>query len=421
MSSQSLGAPVAKDPIAQAFSRLLGRYGSRALVVSTAREVTADEIEALSRALGSQLGPQLETGSLVGLAIPNGPAFLAGFLALRRNGHPVALLDAAAPADDRARAAVMLGASSVLECRQPWTRSPDDYELVHIGHAITPCDLRDVAVVKLTSGSTGAPRGVALTGQALLADENALATTMGLSHDDRLLASLPWSHSYGFTTLVLSSLVRGLPLLMPRDDDPLAPVVDAAALSATILPTVPAYVEALVRMSRPPGLPPSVRLVISAGAPLQVATAKRFRELYGQPIHVFYGSSECGGICYDRSGGAGERGTVGTPVDGVRVTLSPIDDGDAQSGVVTVESAAVGVTYLPDADPRLTPGRFQTSDAGRWRDGELVVERRIDRVINVRGRKVDPGEVESVLLELAGIDEALVQVCDSRDRISYRR
>ena len=76
-------------------------------------------------------------------------------------------------------------------------------------------------------------------------------------------------------------------------------------------------------MSQPPALADVVRLVISAGAILPGALAARFREAYGQPMHVFYGSSECGGICYDREGGAAERGTVGTPVDGVRISLQP--------------------------------------------------------------------------------------------------
>lgn len=366
------------------------------------------DIDELSRTLTSAFLAPLVPGGLVGLAIPNGPAFLAGFLALRRNGQTVALIDPAAPQDDQNRALLLLGATGILECRNPWTTSAAQFDVRRIGGPPVPFALPNVTAVKLTSGSTGAPRGVALTGDALLADEKALATTMGLRDDDRLIASLPWSHSYGFTTLVLSALVRGLPLLIPGNDDPLAPLTDGGALAATVLPTVPAYVQALVRMSNPPALPSTVRLVMTAGAPLPVATARRFRELYGQPIHVFYGSSECGGICYDREGGAGERGTVGTPVDGVRVTLSPLDGLEPGSGVVTVTSAATGLTYLPEPDNRLSDGRFQTSDAGTWLDGELVVERRVDRVINIRGRKVDPGEVEGVIAQLDGVQEALV-------------
>jgi acyl-coenzyme A synthetase/AMP-(fatty) acid ligase len=171
---------------------------------------------------------------------------------------------------------------------------------------------------------------------------------------------------------------------------------------------VPAYVQGLLKMSRPPALPSRLRLVISAGATLPSAVASHFRRAYGQPVHVLYGASECGGICYDREGGAAERGTVGTPLDGVRLSIEPRSEGRDGEGVVVVESAAVGRTYLPEPDPRLEQGRFETSDTGVLTDGELALRRRVDRVINVRGRKVDPSEVEGVLATLDGVEEVVV-------------
>jgi long-chain acyl-CoA synthetase len=219
---------------------------------------------------------------------------------------------------------------------------------------------------------------------------------------------LPLSHSYGFTTLALSALVRGLTLVLPSDDGPFAALAAARALGATVFPTVPAYIQALLKMSQPPPWPGGLRLVISAGAALPASTAGEFRQTYGQPVHVFYGSSECGGICYDREGGAAERGTVGTPVEGVRISLTPIGTDNVEEGLVTVESAAVGVTYLPDRDSRLDAGRFETTDVGAWQGGELALRRRLDHAINLRGRKVNPSEIEQVLAALDGVDEAVV-------------
>src|SRR5262249_14836610 len=154
-------------------------------------------------------------------------------------------------------------------------------------------------------------------------------------------AAIPLSHSYGLSSLVLPALLRGTPLVLPEEDGLLAPFAAAAAAGATVFPTVPAYVEALLKLSHPPAWPPSLRLVIAAGAPLQPATARRFRETFGLPVHVFYGASECGGICYDREGSAGERGTVGTPVQGVEVELVAGGEGETpglagQTGRVAV-------------------------------------------------------------------------------------
>ena len=64
--------------------------------------------------------------------------------------------------------------------------------------------------------------------------------------------------------------------------------------------------------------------MISAGAPLSAEVAQQFYRRYGIKIHNFYGSSETGGICYDRTGNATLSGrSVGKPLSGVMVRDSP--------------------------------------------------------------------------------------------------
>ena len=263
-------------------------------------------------------------------------------------------------------------------------------------------------MVKLTSGSTGLPRGIATPPEALLADDAQLTATMGIRPDDRLLATVPLSHSYGLSSLALPALVRGTMLVLPEASSLFDPFVAAQRAEATVFPTVPAYLDALLRLSETPARPPSLRLVLTAGALLAPATARQFRETFGLPVHVFYGASECGGICYDRTGDAGERGTVGTPVEGVQVALEPLDATSTGEGIVTVASPSVAAGYLPDPDPRLRGGRFVGGDLAAWRDGELVLRARLDDMVNVRGKKVNPREVEEVLGGLAGVEEAVV-------------
>lgn len=397
------------DALVGAFSRLVANRAAEVLLASPSRRSTIGEVDALSRALADRIAASnLPHGGLTGLAAPNGPAFLAGFLALRRAGQTAFFLDPLAPAEDRRRIVTALGASAVLECASAWPGSAADFRLARAEHSIAPPELPGVATVMLTSGSTGVARGVTMRAENLMADEAALAVTMGFRAEDRLVAAIPMSHSYGFTTLVLSAILRGLRLVIPDDQGPLAPLDAARELDATVFPTVPAYLQAVVRMSDPPAWPQRIRLVISAGALLPAATAAQFRETYAQPVHAFYGSSECGGICYDREGGAAERGTVGSPVEGVRVSLKPLASEEEGEGIVVVESASVGDTYLPLPDVRLAAGRFETSDLGSWCGEELELRGRVDHVINVRGWKVDPSEVERVLLMLDGVEEAIV-------------
>lgn len=392
------------DPLPAVFESLVEADPAKPLVVAGDRRATLGEIDGLSHAAAITLAARTapEAGEPVGLQARNGPGFLAALVALRRAGMAPILLDPRIRDAERDRVAEQVGGRFVLRCRAAWPRDGDDFELVAVRPqaepAVTPAE---TAVVKLTSGSTGAARGIATSTESLLADERQLFSTMSLRTEDRLLAAIPFSHSYGLSSLVTPALLRGMTLILPDSDDPFAPLQAAVAASATVFPTVPAYLGALSRLAQPPALPPSLRLVLSAGAVLPGETSDRFYRRYGLPVHVFYGSSETGGICYDREGGAAERGTVGAPVDGVSVEL-------ADDGRVVVRSKAVATGYLPDDPARLSAGRFVTDDLAGWRAGELALHGRVNELINVHGRKVNPREVEEVIVRLAQVEDALV-------------
>jgi len=421
---------MANDPILTSFERLAERAPREALVVSRTRRADRGSVAALARGVARLLaGLPGRPGAPIAFAARNGPGFLAGFLALRRLGHPVLLLDGGTPEAERRRIARGLGALALLECPCSWPEGPGIFALHPIGPIGpfgplgeeepegegTPPDAWEdgaragaaIAVIKVTSGSTGAPRGIATPAEALVADDAQLAASMGIRPDDAFVTTVPMSHSYGLSSLALPALLRGQVLVMPEGDSPVEPLVAAAACGATVFPTVPAYLDALLRLSQPPAWPESLRLAITAGAQLPPATAARFRETFGRPVHVFYGASECGGITYDREGGAGERGTAGTPVEGARVELLGATE-EGGEGIVAVSSPAVALGYLPDPDARLAGGVYRTSDLGVWRRGELALLGRVDDLVNIKGKKVNPREVERILGDLPGIDEVAV-------------
>jgi len=403
--------------LADAFARLADQEPWAPLVVSSSRSTSRGEVAALARAAAEVVGASPAT-HLVGLSAPNGPAFLAGVIALRQRGHGVLLLDPAAPLAERRRSCAALGARAMLSCTQGWPIDSAEWVCAGIPDALPASEASpDVGFVKLTSGSTGAPRGVAATEAALLADDSALARTMGLRADDRILGAIPMSHSYGFSSVALPALRRGSIAVVPDEEGPLAPLRAASAASATVFPSAPAYLQALLKLSQPPAWPASVRLVISASAPLPPDVAAQFHARFGRRVHVFYGASECGGICYDREGTAAVRGTVGEPVEGVTVRLERLD-GDAEEGLVTVESPAVAVGYLPAPDERLGDGRFVTSDLAVFEGSALRLRGRVDGLINVKGKKVNPTEIECVLQRMPGVSEVVAFGVPSADKAS---
>jgi acyl-coenzyme A synthetase/AMP-(fatty) acid ligase len=248
-----------------------------------------------------------------------------------------------------------------------------------------------------------------------MSDDRQLARTMDLVDDERILASIPMSHSYGLSSIVMPALIRGSTIVVPDDGGPFDAIAAARACEVTFFPTTPAFLAALLKLDDAPPLPSTLRLVVSAGAPLRPATALRFREIHGRAVKVFYGASECGGITFDREGRAGERGTVGTPVDGVTLELEPVPGKGDDIGTVRVRSAAVATAYHPVRDDSLSEGCFHSQDLGTFVGGELRLLGRVDDLINVRGKKVNPREVESLLGRLRGVTDVTVMGVDDPD------
>jgi long-chain acyl-CoA synthetase len=389
------------DPILDAFDLLLRRDGNAPLVATRRAFASRGDVDAWARGAEASLAAlSPPRGAYVLLACVNGAGFLAALLASRRAGLVPVLADWAAPPAERARVAHALGVAAHITCDDLFPAGPASF-VVERGGVPTPAP-EGVDYVKVTSGSTGVPSGVAVAAEALAADDDQLAAAMHLQPTDRFVAAVPWSHSYGLSSLVLPALRRGCLLVVPDDGSPWTPLDSARALSATVFPTVPVYLQAIASLAAPPAWPESLRTVISAGAPLHATTAARVRDLFGRAVHVFYGASECGGIAYDAEGGAALRGTVGRPIDGVSVTL---DEG----GAVTVRSAAVALRHVPEDDGHVGSGVFRSADLATWTPaGELALVGRADALINVGAKKVHPAEIETVLRAMPGVREAFV-------------
>ena len=228
---------------------------------------------------------------------------------------------------------------------------------------------------------------------------------MGISDDDLNFGVIPISHSYGFSNLLTPLIARGVPMVISRDRTPRAILGDLARSNATVFPGMPVFYQAFCEMEHVPVLP-KLGLCISAGAPLPVATAKKFQEKFNLPIHSFYGASECGGICYDREATNENEGFVGEAMNGVNLELLIQS---ASASQIHVRSAAAGDGYFPEPDEeKLGNGIFVPDDL-LARDGSgFKIVGRISDVINVAGKKVNPAEVEAHLLRFPGVRQAVV-------------
>ncbi|MEO5821137.1 MAG: class I adenylate-forming enzyme family protein [Vicinamibacteraceae bacterium] len=257
-----------------------------------------------------------------------------------------------------------------------------------------------VAMLKLTSGSTGVPKATVTTEDQIAADGRALIEAMGIRPDDWQVCAIPVSHSYALGNVVGPLLLQGTPIVLRDTFVPTQILDDAVRAGARLFPGVPFMFDRLVALVRD-GCPWPVTLetMISAGAPLDRATARAFAEHTGRRIHSLYGTSETAGIAYDVSPDPDGEVTMGRPVPGVTLAFWPDDAAQPGTGRIHVTGPAVSSGYAAGADDAaFVDGGFLTGDLGALGvDGRLRLKGRVSAFVNVAGRKVQPDEVEGML------------------------
>ncbi len=370
----------------QAWEKNLRLHGADRAVVQAANgaTVTFRELDARAEAWAHAHAPSGLGGRAVVFAAPNGIGWWDFFLGLLKAGAVVVPLDAGEPRAAQRQLAVALRAAA-------WW---DGARLVPLPGAKRYRNPQ-TCLIKLTSGSTGQPRPLVFTAGQLLADAWQVTATMGIGRRDLNFALIPFGHSYGLGNLTIPLLALGVPVVCGTAPLPHAVAEDFSRWRPTVFPGVPAMWRALAASElKLPGL----RLAISAGSPLPVEVAQDFGVRFGQRLHGFYGSSETGGIAYDRTGAGALAGEVGTALRGVKLTT-------LDGARVQVSSAAV-----------LTQGnRRRVGKLGAWimpdraiihGNGQVTLAGRRGTTVKITGRRVNLNEVCDRLRRLPGVRDA---------------
>lgn len=381
------------------WQEVLSRGGNRAAVFAStgSPERTYADIEEESLAVKEAL-TGLPHGAVVTICARNHPAWPALILGVWKAGCCALLADSSVSVDSLVAAERRCGSRARLGVSKDGSWKVEALENPPPDFGTWKPEL-----IKLTSGTTAEPRPILFSTAQLEADCENICETMGIGADDVNYGIVAFSHSYGFSNLITPLLCRGIPLVAANDAMPRAIAEGLRVSPATVLPSVPAIFQALAGIDEDLAMP---RLCISAGAPLRAATVAAFQERFERKIHSFYGASECGAICYD----AGDEpvdidGFVGQPMKGVELLAEAAGDG-APGAPVRVRSGAVCLT---DLDGGLaTGGVFHPPDLLAPHRGGWRIAGRTSDTINVAGRKVNPAEVERVLLLHPGVSESAV-------------
>lgn len=275
-----------------------------------------------------------------------------------------------------------------------------------------------------TSGSTGEPKVVRRTAASLDAVARNMVEALGFTPDDRVLAAVPLTHSYGIEHGLLAPLWAGATVVLCDGLD-LPNLAAAFACGITIFPAVPSMIERLAAVGEPVAGIDAVRRVYSAGGALPLATRDRFTERYGCPVGQLYGSTEVGTVLYRPT--PGDEGDIGWPMQDVSVRVLSVDDrsktlAPGELGEVAIRSPSMFASYVGDEPAELVDGHFLTGDLGRLTpSGSLRLEGRSRLLIDTGGLKVNPMEVEHVLAQHPAVASCVVVALRQSETVSRLR
>jgi malonyl-CoA/methylmalonyl-CoA synthetase len=290
--------------------------------------------------------------------------------------------------------------------------------------ARTAIDGDDPAAIVYTSGTTGRSKGAILTHNNFAANTVNLLACWRITDADRYLAALPLFHVHGLGNGVHTWLASGCRMrLIERFDINCAPEL-FTAFQPTLFFGVPTiYVRLLELPDELAGrIGARMRLFVSGSAPLPSSVLEAFREKFGHTILERYGMSETLMNISNPYEGERRPGSVGLPLPGVSAKIL-----NAERQLVS--DGEVGELYV--IGPNVCAGYWRQTDAtaeafvdGWFRTGDLA-ERSSDGYYTLRGRRTDliisggfniyPREIEELLLEQAGVREAVVcGVADER-------
>jgi|AZIK01.1.fsa_nt_gi long-chain acyl-CoA synthetase len=272
------------------------------------------------------------------------------------------------------------------------------------------------ALVMFSSGSTGTPKQVVRTYGAVIAEILNARKTLSLNSDDIIMCCAPMFHAHGLGNCLLAALMNGGTLVIHSGEfNPRKVVKTIAEFGVTIFPSVPFMCKMIAStpFKETPNLE-RLRLVYTAGAPLDDDTAIAFYERFGIYIGQLYGSTETGAATINAYPNANNRTSVGKPLANTVIKLID-DDGHpvptGAEGEIIIQTAAMTNSYTGLAE--LTAETFKsdgyhTGDLGIMdTDGYLRISGRKKLMINVAGNKVDPLDIEKIVKQLPGVIDAV--------------
>ncbi len=283
------------------------------------------------------------------------------------------------------------------------------------------------STILFSSGSTGTPKGIVLSHHNIRSNVEALRMVFEAASQDRLLAALPFFHSFGYTACLWYPVLSGLPVTYHANPLDAAGMARAAREHAcTLLFATPTFLALYTRKVEPADFG-RLRFAVTGAERLRPAVAEAFEARFGILPREGYGATELSPVAAisvpDAAHGgttqAGSKpGSVGLPVPGVALKVVDPESGQplppGSPGLLLVKGPNVMLGYLGRDDltaAAIVDGWYRTGDiAVIDEEGFVRITDRLARFSKLGGEMVPHGAVEELVQQATGQTEAVVAV-----------
>ncbi len=285
---------------------------------------------------------------------------------------------------------------------------------------------RAEAGLLFTSGSSGEPKGVALSHRNILANCAQISSLSILPQSSSLLGCLPLFHSMGFTVTLWYPIIRGCRVVTVPSPLDTRKIVDAIRdEQVTVLLGAPTFIRPILRKAHPSELR-SLHLVVTGAEKLPDDLYKAFLETFHIEILQGYGLTETTPASNinqphppmttaTAEPQVGKKvGSTGRLLPGMTVRIVSPETGEevptGDQGIVWFKGANVFSGYLDDpqkTQAAFRDGWFVTGDLGRVdEEGFLFIEGRLSRFSKIGAEMIPHGTIEQKIAEVLALDQS---------------
>ena len=277
----------------------------------------------------------------------------------------------------------------------------------------------DTILIQYTGGTTGVSKGAMLTNKNMVANMLQIRAVLGVNLEEGkeiALSPLPMYHSFAFAVNCLALMSIGSQtVLVVNARDIKSVIAEFRRYPISIMTGVNTLYNAILNHKLFPKQDySSLKVTVAGGMALHRSIAEKWQKETGCPLVEGYGLTETAPVAsVNPIDGSGRLGSIGLPVPSTEMMVvdsagKPVAPGEV--GEICIKGPQVMKGYYKRADETshvMMNDWFKTGDMGRMQEGGYFeIVDRIKDMINVSGFNVYPNEIEEVVCQLEGVEEA---------------